>query len=136
MNLLTKGKIISYLAAIFVAGGISGGVIAWKEAKQEMFKPPSSKKMCAFFRERLQAELKLSPSQMQRLEPLLEKRVLEMEAIHSRTVQQIDELFRESNEQIARALELTPEQRLKLDEMEKKRAEFMRKKFKPAEHGP
>ena len=61
MNLLTKGKIISYLAAIFVAGGISGGVIAWKEAKQEMFKPPSSKKMCAFFRERLQAELKLSP---------------------------------------------------------------------------
>ena len=135
MNLLTKGKIISYLAAIFVAGGISGGVIAWKEAKQEMFKPPSSKKMCAFFRERLQAELKLSPSQMQRLEPLLEKRVQEMEAIHSRTVRQIDELFRESNEQIARALELTPEQRLKLDEMEKKRAEFMRKKFKPAEHG-
>ncbi|MBI4326793.1 MAG: hypothetical protein HY674_16255 [Chloroflexi bacterium] len=136
MNLLTKGKIILYLAAIFVAGGISGGVIAWKEAKQEMSRPPSPKKMCAFFRERLQAELKLTADQVQRLEPLLEKRVQEMEAVHSRTIGQIDELFRASNEEIARTLGLTPEQRLKLDEMEKKRAEFMRKKFKPPEREP
>lgn len=136
MNLLTKGKIILYLTAIFVAGGISGGVIAWKEAKQDMFKPPSSKKMCAFFRERLQAELNLTPDQVRRLEPLLEKRVQEIEAVHSRTIEQIDELFRASNEEIVLALGLTPEQRLKLDEMEKKRAEFMRKKFKPPERGP
>ena len=124
MNHLTKRKIILYLAIIFVAGGVTGAVISWAEAKQKWSGLPSPKTICDHFRNRLQTELGLSPQQARQLEPLLRKRVKNMEAIHLRTIKEIDELIRASNEEIAAALQLTQEQRIKLAAMEQKRREY------------
>jgi len=136
MNPLTRNKIILYLAAIFLVGGITGVVVGWTGAKQRMIGPPSPKKICDHFRHSLQSELELTPAQLRQLDPLLEKRAQEMEAIHSRTIQQFEELIRASNEEIATTLGLTPAQRAKLEEMEKKRQEFMRKRFRPPGEPP
>ena len=127
MKYLTKGKIILYLAAIFVAGGVTGAVIGWREIKEKKWEPPTTKGICDYFRKRLQVELGLNADQVQQLEPLLQKRVKAMEEIRTRTVQQIDELLRTSDAEIADALKLTADQRAKLQEMEKNRREHFGK---------
>ena len=127
MKYLTKGKIVLYLAAIFVAGGVTGAVIGWRETRKTEWIRPTQTKMCDYFRKRLQEELGLNTDQVQRLEPLLQKRVKAMEEVHARTVQQIDELLRASDAEIADALKLTADQRAKLQEMGKNRREHFGK---------
>jgi Spy/CpxP family protein refolding chaperone len=127
MKYLTKGKIVLYLAAIFVAGGVTGAVIGWRETREKEWIRPTQTKMCDYFRKRLQEELGLSADQVQQLEPLLQRRVKAMEEIHTRTVQQIDELLRTSDAEIADALRLTADQRAKLQEMGKNRREHFGK---------
>jgi len=127
MKYLTKGKIMLYLAAIFVAGGVTGAVIGWRGTKEKKWEPPTTKGICDYFRKRLQVELGLNADQVQQLEPLLQKRVKSMEEIRTRTVQQIDELLRTSDAEIADALKLTADQRAKLQEMGKNRREHFGK---------
>ena len=119
MNYLTKGKIVLYLAAIFVAGGVTGAVISWRESGEKKWKPPTPKGICDSFRNRLRVELELTPQQLERLEPLLQKRVTTMEDIRTRTVKELEELIRTSDAEIADALNLTADQRAKLEQMER-----------------
>jgi len=132
----TTNRLILYVATIFLVGGIAGGVLGWTGAKQKGMESPSPRKICAHFRDRLQAELVLTPAQLQHLDPLLEKRAQGMEAIHTRTIEKFEELIRMSNEEITAALGLTPAQRVKLEAMEKSRHDFMRRKFKPPPDPP
>jgi len=127
MKYLTKGKIILYLAAIFVAGGVTGAVIGWRETRDKEWERPTQTKMCDWFRKRLQEKLGLDADQVRQLEPLLQKRVKAMEEVHTRTVQQIDELLRSSDAEIADALKLTADQRAKLQQMGKNRREHFGK---------
>ena len=127
MKYLTKGKIMLYLAAIFVAGGVTGAVIGWRGTKEKKWEPPTREGICGYFRKQLQEELGLNTDQIQQLEPLLQKRVKAMEEIRTRTVQQIDELLRASDAEIADALKLTADQRAKLQEMGKNRREHFGK---------
>jgi len=119
MKYLTKGKIVVYLAAIFVAGGVTGGVISWRESGEKKWKPPTAKGICDSFRNRLRSELGLTPQQLERLEPLLQKRVTTMEEIRARTVKDLEELIRASDAEIADALNLSSDQRAKLQQMER-----------------
>jgi len=127
MKYLTKGKIVVYLAAIFVAGGVTGGVISWRESGEKKWKPPTAKGICDSFRNRLRSELGLTPEQLQRLEPLLQKRVTTMEEIRARTVKDLEELIRASDAEIADALNLSSDQRAKLQQMERNRSDHFGK---------
>jgi hypothetical protein len=131
MTHLTKGKIVLYLTIIFVAGGVTGAVIELAGAKQRRMGPPDPVKMCKSMLDRLQSELDLTPDQVKLLDPLLKKRVAEMEAIRSRTVQEIEAIIRKSNEEMVTALALTPAQQARLERMEEKRREFTRKHSGP-----
>jgi Spy/CpxP family protein refolding chaperone len=125
MNGLTRTKVIAYLAVIFVAGGVTGAVLVRNDRDHPS--RPSPEKFCRKVRDRLQSELSLTPAQVAKLDPLLEKQARRMEEIRTQTVQQLNELIRTSNLEIADVLNLSPEQRSKLDAMEKKRQEFMGK---------
>ena len=128
MKNLTKPQIISYLALIFLAGGISGAVIIRGAAKEANSKPPTMGKVCDHMRKRLQSELDLTPDQMKKIEPILQETAREMESVHRRSMGQIAQIMEKSNAEIAR--ELTPEQRAKLATMESKRRESLQKCFK------
>ena len=128
MKYLTKGKIVLYLAAIFVAGGVTGAVISLRESGENNRKPTlTSKGICDSFRNRLREELGLTPQQLERLEPLLQKRVTTMEEIRTRTVKELEELIRTSDAEIADALNLTADQRAKLEQMERRAREHFGK---------
>jgi hypothetical protein len=128
MNHLTRTKVVLYLAVIFIAGSVTGAVLGWNGAQQRRMKPPSPKNFCEHVREKLRNELSLTPPQVQQLDPLLEKQARQMEEIHGRTVQQVNELIRTFNAEITNALNLSPQQCEKLAAMEKQRLEFDRRR--------
>jgi len=125
MKNLTKGKIILYLAVIFAVGGVTGAVISWGEARQKALLPPSPRNICDHFRDRLKSRLNLTEEQMNRLQPILNKRVKGMEEIHSRSIQETERVIHDTNQEIAQLL--TSEQRQELDRMENERREFWQK---------
>ncbi len=128
MNQLTKRKVILYLAIIFVAGGISGAVIGWGSAREARSRPPTMGHMCDHMRKRLQSHLNLSPDQLQKIEPILQKTAKQMEAIHRKTIDEIERLLQQSNAEIAK--ELNPDQIVKLEELDKERREYFSRRFK------
>ena len=127
MNHLTKQKIALYLAVIFVAGGISGAVIAWGSANQARKGRPTMtmEGVCDSMKKRLQRELNLTEDQVKKIQPILDQTAREMNAIHRKGLDDIGQVIKKSNAEIAK--ELTPEQQAKWAEMEKQKREHFQK---------
>ncbi len=123
MKDLTRTKLIVYLVAIFLAGGVGGTFLGLRVGRQMNFHPPRN--MARHFRDTLQTQLNLSEEQLRQIDPLLQKRSDEMKAIHRASMKQIDETLQRSDEAIARFL--SPEQKVKLEAMERERREFFKK---------
>jgi len=120
MTGLSKTKLIFYLAAIFVAGGITGAAIALKTSKQMLTEPPRPVRLeTRYLRERFQAKLALTPEQSKVIEPILEKMSEDLKSIRQDTTKRISAIMKTAYEQIGN--ELTPDQRKKLEEMQKDR---------------
>jgi len=130
MNHLSKTKLILYLAAIFVAGGVTGATVAVKAAKQIMTEAPRTGPFEArYLKERFQSKLALTPEQAKVIEPILEKMSDELKAVRAESTKRIGAIMKSSYEQIGK--ELTPEQRAKLEQMKKDRTESSHRKFRP-----
>jgi Spy/CpxP family protein refolding chaperone len=129
---MTKQKIIFYLCAIFLAGGIAGGAIAWTATATAAAEPPKPHgrpdfhKMCDKMRARLQERLELTPAQLQKIDPILQESAKEIQGIQERTLQQVEQVIKRSHAQIA--LELSDGQKVKLQAYEQERREFWRKR--------
>lgn len=134
MNPLTRKKILLYLTVIFIAGGVSGGAIVATSNRQHKVKQPSMGNVCDHFRKKLQTRLELTPGQMLKIDPILTQTGRDLEAIHSRSIEQVEQVIQKSNAEIAR--ELTPEQRVKMEAMEKERRDFMQKRSRGKRENP
>ncbi len=77
-----------------------------------------------YLKERFQSKLGLTPEQSKVIEPILEKMSDDLKSVRQDTSKRISALMKTSYDQIAR--QLTPEQRKKLDEMQKDRHEDRR----------
>lgn len=118
MNSLSKTKLILYLMAIFVAGGVTGAVVALKADKQMMTEAPRPARLeTRYLRDRFQSKLGLTPAQSQVIEPILEKMSEDLKSIRQDATKRISAIMKTSYDQISK--QLTPEQRQKLDEMQK-----------------
>jgi Spy/CpxP family protein refolding chaperone len=125
MNGLSKTNLILYLAAIFVAGGVTGATVALKASKQMMAEaPPPGRLDARYLKERFQSKLKLTPEQSTVIEPILEKMSEDLKSIRQDTTKRISATMKASYDQIGKSL--TPEQRQKLDEMRKDHREDRR----------
>ena len=138
MNHLTKGKVILYLAAIFVVGAAAGTVAGFGAGKEKVEKkvfgpPPSAADMSRHHREKLQSRLGLTPDQMQKLMPLSEQLSAEMDTLNRRHGEAVKQAFVRFNEQLVELL--TPEQKEKFEAMERDRRERFNKMCKPGESG-
>ena len=133
----SKQKIGLYLSLIFLAGGVAGGSIMWTASTKKSPPPPrrefpDSERMCDFMRKRLEERVGLTPEQVEKIDPLLEQSARDIKAIHDKTLQDVEDVIRRTHSEIAATL--TPEQKAKLDEVERERREFWRKHFKKKEH--
>jgi len=119
MMFFSQWKTIGYAAALFVAGGISGGALGVYETNARLFAPPREQEVALRIGQRFQQKLGLSDDQMVKIKPIIESAAKEIHAIRMETAQQTNKIFEDSYAQLAAIL--TPEQRQKLEEMKKER---------------
>jgi len=134
MNSLGKRKLALYVLAIFLAGGGSGAFIAWKVCRHMpvVFRP--SAEIGARLRTRLQSQLALTPDQVQKIDPMIDQAMRRVEAIRQETAGQVFANVSNMHQQVL--MVLTPEQKVKFEELERERREHLRQKFGPATSSP
>lgn len=126
MNGLSKWKAALYLAAIFAAGTVSGWVVATKAAKQKAYSAPRSDEIAASLRSCMYDRLKLTDSQKQKIDTVIERSAKEMQSIHRERTDRIRQALSNRNSQIMGILSL--EQQAEFELIEKERRESWRQK--------
>ncbi len=134
MNSLSKWKLGVYVLAIFLAGGGSGALIAWQVCRRMPVTPLPPAEIGARLRVRFQSRLALTPDQAQKIDPMIDQGMHRVEAIRKETASQVFANVTTLHEQVLAVL--TPEQKVKFEELERERREHLRQKFGPATNSP
>jgi Spy/CpxP family protein refolding chaperone len=124
MNGLNKWKVALYLAAIFLAGGVSGWVVAAKTAKQRAFTPPDRDEIAASLRTCMHKRLQLTSDQKKKVDSIIERSSAELQSIHRRNLGLIRQALSNRNTQLSAVL--SPEQQQLFAQIEKERKESFR----------
>jgi hypothetical protein len=128
MNLLNSSKLAACLAIIFVAGGAAGAVITLRNTRERQAQVPSMEKTCTRLQDRLTSKLGLSPDQVKTLQPIFDHTAHELQAVHARALRDTDQILVRAHEKIA--VQLSPEQKKKLDRVDQERQEWLARRFK------
>jgi hypothetical protein len=130
MNGLAKWKAVVYLAAIFLAGGVSGFFVAGKMEKQKAAKPLDTqqitKEVTVSFRDRCHARLNLTPAQAKKIDGIIERFSARIVATHEEKRARIHQICEERNSLIL--AELSPAQKETFEQMARERREAWRNK--------
>jgi len=119
MNTALKWKLTVAFLLAFLAGGATGGFLAARQARhlRAHFAHPHPW-LVERMRSRMQAELDLTPEQIEKTAPILDRAASELEKVRAETGARVRQIMAEAN----RALgpELTDAQRAKLDVLGKR----------------
>jgi Spy/CpxP family protein refolding chaperone len=115
MNSALKWKLIAGFLLVFLAGGLTGAFVAAKTTRHFLFAASHHEVVAQRMRARLQAQLGLTPEQMAKISPPIDKAAAQLEQIRRDTARRVHETFAEAHEQIAK--DLTPEQKVKLEQL-------------------
>ena len=122
MNRRLLWKLIAGCLLVFFAGGMTGVFLYSSYARQAMFEPPGGGRMAERIRERLRKELNLTPDQVEKISPIIDRTAAQLEQIRHETGQRISELITNAHREMA--LSLTDEQRVKLQQLEERRHQW------------
>ena len=117
MNKSLRWKLILAFALVFLAGAVSGffGAVHMHQA---FFAHMAADSMAQHMKERLRVELKLTPDQMQKISPIIDRAASQLKTTREKTMRSVHEIFSQTHHEMEPLL--TPEQRSKLAEMEKR----------------
>lgn len=116
MNRALQWKLIAGFILVFIAGGMTGGLIAVVHARRAFFEWHDPALAGQRMRDRLRVELKLTPEQVQKISPIVDKAATQLGEIRKDTGRRVHETMMEAHREIA--TNLTEVQRVKLKEME------------------
>ena len=133
MNQALKWKLITGFILAFVAGGISGAFLGGLYARHLFFGFHQPEQIGARMKERLRAELKLTPEQVAKISPIIDKTAVQLREIRGETGRRVHETIAEAHRQIA--INLTDEQRQKLQQIEERHRRWRHHRF-PQEPPP
>jgi hypothetical protein len=125
-----RGRVLAYMLALFIGGGITGAAIMSFLGHGT---PPQSLKLgrvdeiTVLIREKLNTRLSLTAEQSQKFEPFIKRASEELEASHLDCLKRISAAIDMLHVQIAP--ELTAEQKEKLKLLETERTADMRAKY-------
>lgn len=136
MNTALKWKLVTGFLLVFIAGGMTGALVWNSYARHSFLGPPHSGRLAHRMGERLRSQLELTPDQLAKVSPIIERTASKLETIRIETAGRVSETIKEDHEQLAPYL--TPEQRAKLDAIEKKHRRHLRHRGfpPPHRHGP
>ncbi len=119
MTMLTRPKAIFYLLAVFLAGGIAGGIAGYHWRQWRPPGPPDRQKMLAHMESFLSRKLDLTRDQSAALRPALEQAATEFVGVSDEWHRRMDEVIRKLHARLNPFL--TPAQRPKLEALERER---------------
>jgi Spy/CpxP family protein refolding chaperone len=107
------------LIAIFAAGGISGGLVAYRVARRHA--PPPPEVWVARQIEHVARELQLTPEQKEHIQPIVKRTTEELGKLRRQSMPAVHSILERMETDIAE--QLTPEQRTKFEQILKQRRE-------------
>jgi len=116
MNRALQWKLIAGFLLVFIAGGTTGAFFGASHARHLFFEPPRRALMSERMRERLRTELDLTPEQVAKISPIIDKTAADLEKLRQESGQHVRELITKAHQEIA--TNLTDLQRAKLQKME------------------
>jgi Spy/CpxP family protein refolding chaperone len=130
MNRALQWKLGAGFLLVFVAGGITGAFVGGSYARYHFFEVHHPERIGARMKERLRAELNLTPEQLAKISPIVDKTTVQLRDIRRETGQRVHEVLVEAHRQMAASL--TDEQRQKLQQIEQRHRRWRHHRF----HGP
>jgi len=127
MNQALKWKLIAGFILVFVAGGISGAFLGGLYARHLFFGFHHPEQIGQRMKERLRAELNLTPEQVAKISPIIDKTVAQLRDIRRETGRRVHETIAEAHRQMA--ANLTDEQRQKLQQIEERHRRWRHRGF-------
>ncbi len=116
MNRTLQWKLLAGFLLVFLAGGITGAFIGAAHAHRQFFQSPHRVFLKDRMGERLRVQLKLTPEQVEKISPIIDKATAELETIRTETAHRVHETMAQAHRDMAG--NLTDEQRAKLQEIE------------------
>ena len=133
MNRALQWKLIAGFILVFVAGGISGAFLGGLYARHLFFEFHHPEQIGPRMKERLRAELNLTSEQVAKISPIIDNTALQLRNIRQDTARRVHETMAEAHRQMA--LNLTEEQRQKLQQIEERHRRWRHRRF-PREFTP
>ena len=130
MNRALQWKLIAGFILVFVAGGISGAFLGGLYARHHFFQLHHPQMIGARMKERLRAELNLTPEQVAKISPIIDKAAVQLREIRRDTARRVHETIGETHRQMA--VNLSDEQRQKLQQIEERHRRWRHHHFQEA----
>ena len=118
MNASLKGKLVVGFLLVFVAGAMTGSFVGASHARHLFLGRPHQRILAERMRSQLRSQLNLTSEQMDRASAIFDKTAGQLEAIRTETARRVNEAIAEVHRQLAS--DLTPEQRAKLKEIDRR----------------
>lgn len=133
MNPRSRWKILTALFAIFILGGFAGAALKSAFDKEYVLPRVTETHWAARTLAEYSERLKLTPAQLDRLRPEMEKAESEMERVRQNTVLQLRTIIKTNSSSVMK--ELTPDQRAVFSSLIEERRERVRQEHGvPTEH--
>jgi len=118
MNGSLKWKLVAGFILVFVAGGIAGAALGGFYARHILIEIHRAGPVGDRMKERLRTELSLTPEQVAKVSPIVDKTAAQLQEIRRDTGRRVHEIMMEAHKEIA--ANLTDEQREKLRQIEER----------------
>src|SRR4029078_8730908 len=127
MNRALQWKLIAGFLLVFVAGGITGAFVEGSYAGYHFFEIRHPERIGGRMKDRLRAELNLTPEQLAKISPIIDKTTAQLRDIRRETGRRVRGVLVDAHRQMAP--ELTDEQRQKLKQMEERHRRWRHHRF-------
>ncbi len=131
MNKSLRWRLILAFVLVFLAG-VACGFFGTVHARY-FFARMDSESMTQHMKQRLRAELKLTPEQMQQISPIIDHAASQLKTKREQTMRDVHEIFEQTHRDMQPFL--TPEQRTRLEQLEKRHRHLLHRHGFMA-HGP
>ena len=127
MNRALQWKLIAGFLLVFIAGGITGGFVGGSYARHHFFDLHRPERIGGRMKERLRTELNLTPEQLAKISPIIDKTTAQLRDIRRDTGKRVHEIITDAHQQMA--AQLTDEQRQKLTQIEERHRRWRHRRF-------
>jgi Spy/CpxP family protein refolding chaperone len=127
MNRALQWKLIAGFLLVFIAGGITGAFVGGSYAQHQFFELHHPERIGGQMKERLRAELNLTPEQVAKISPIIDKTTAQLREIRRDTGRRVHEIIADAHHQMA--AQLTDQQRQKLTQIEERHRRWRHHRF-------